>query len=554
MQERKNSEIYEKRSLADKEHSQTRSETIRPKDIVFYILLMVLIMATLIWLIAYVDTKSNVALETSIVDKEARVLSAESKLFSTSFDEAVSDLLYLRVRVMKEEILDDVMGETFTSFMKTHLHYDQLRFIGTDGIERVRVVNTASDGVARIPESDLQDKHTRQYFIRTRELVDGSVYVSALNLNIENDVVEVPYNPVIRFATPIYEDGNLAGILVINYKLNDLLTLFEQFSEGTDSDLYLLNDDGYYLVSPDSEQTWGNSVSERAELTFQRSDPLAWVAMLKNDSGQVQTDSGGYIFQALTQEDVASESTVLHTVPQVVYGPGRLMMVSFISSASDIGYLFTDDRVVLLVRVIKRYKWFLIFAMLVMLSFLPFLLNRRFSRAKIKRYSEIDALTGVYNRRKGFDLLESILSEYDEQLSICFIDVNGLKVVNDTLGHEAGDKLLKTSAELLKQKIRNEDVLCRFGGDEFVIGFVGTTPQEAEVIWSRILDGVNSFNQTMETSFVISLSHGVSGVSELSQVNLEALIHLADERMYREKAVIKRSLQVVRREATDYII
>jgi diguanylate cyclase (GGDEF)-like protein len=193
-------------------------------------------------------------------------------------------------------------------------------------------------------------------------------------------------------------------------------------------------------------------------------------------------------------------------------------------------------------------------AVVVMMGFFPFLLSRRFTRAKIKRFSEIDSLTGVYNRRKGFDMLEAILSDYDEQLSICFIDVNGLKVVNDTLGHEAGDKLLQTSAELLKQKIRNEDVLCRFGGDEFVIGFVGTTPQEAEVIWKRILEGVQRFNQTEETAFIISLSHGVSGISELSQVNLEALIHLADERMYREKAVIKRNLQVIRRDTPDYMI
>jgi diguanylate cyclase (GGDEF)-like protein len=551
----------QKRDVGRSERSHARKEAIRLKDIAFYTALMFVILATLIWLIAYVDEKSNAALEASIVDKEMHILSAEAKLFSTSFDEAVSDLLYLKTLILKDSnaqmtgqmLSDDIMSQNFADFLSTHSHYDQVRFIGSDGMERVRVVNTTS-GVETVSETELQDKRAREYFIKTRELIDGAVHISALDLNVENDDIEIPYNPVIRFSTPIYNGEEAEGILVINYKLNDLLMLYKQFSEGTDSELYLLDSDGYYLVSPDPSQTWGNSIADRSAITFGRVDPLAWVAMLEHDAGQVHTESGGYIFQALSQEAVASESTVLHTVPLIAYDPGRLMMVSFISKTSETGYLFSDDSMALLMRVIQRYKWFLIMAVVVMLGFFPFLLSRRFTRAKIKRFSEIDSLTGVYNRRKGFDMLEAILSDYDEQLSICFIDVNGLKVVNDTLGHEAGDKLLQTSAELLKQKIRNEDVLCRFGGDEFVIGFVGTTPQEAEVIWKRILEGVQRFNQTEETAFIISLSHGVSGISELSQVNLEALIHLADERMYREKAVIKRNLQVIRRDTPDYMI
>lgn len=551
----------QKRDVGRSERSHARKEAIRLKDIAFYTALMFVILATLIWLIAYVDEKSNAALEASIVDKEMHILSAEAKLFSTSFDEAVSDLLYLKTLILKDSnaqmtgqmLSDDIMSQNFADFLSTHSHYDQVRFIGSDGMERVRVVNTMS-GVEIVSETGLQDKRAREYFIKTRELIDGAVHISALDLNVENDDIEIPYNPVVRFSTPIYNGEEAEGILVINYKLNDLLMLYKQFSEGTDSELYLLDSDGYYLVSPDPSQTWGNSIADHSAITFGRVDPLAWVAMLEHDAGQVHTESGGYIFQALSQEAVASESTVLHTVPLIAYDPGRLMMVSFISKTSETGYLFSDDSMALLIRVIQRYKWFLIMAVVVMLGFFPFLLSRRFTRAKIKRFSEIDSLTGVYNRRKGFDMLEAILSDYDEQLSICFIDVNGLKVVNDTLGHEAGDKLLQTSAELLKQKIRNEDVLCRFGGDEFVIGFVGTTPQEAEVIWKRILEGVQRFNQTEETAFIISLSHGVSGISELSQVNLEALIHLADERMYREKAVIKRNLQVIRRDTPDYMI
>ncbi|MBS7525983.1 GGDEF domain-containing protein [Fusibacter paucivorans] len=551
----------QKRAVRHSEPYHYRKEAIRPKDIAFYVALMSVILVTLICLIVYVDEKSNTALKASIVDKEMHILSAEAKLFSTSFDEAVSDLLYLKTLISADTDLpineralsEERMAVRFIEFLSTHLHYDQVRFIGVDGMERVRVINTPT-GAEIVSETGLQDKRSREYFVKARELIDGAIHISALDLNVENDEVEKPYNPVVRFSTPIFKGDSPEGILVINYKLDDLLMLYEQFSEGTDSELLLLDSDGYYLVSPDPSQTWGNSILERSEITFGRLDPLAWVAMLENDTGKVQTEAGGYIYQALTQETVASEATVLHTVPLIAYDPGRLMMVSFISKTSDVGYLFSNDQMAMFLRVVERYKWFLMMAFIVMLGFFPFLLSRRFTRAKIKRFSEIDSLTGVYNRRKGFDLLEEILSDYDEQLSICFIDVNGLKVVNDTLGHEAGDKLLQTSAELLKEKIRNEDVLCRFGGDEFVIGFVGTTPQEAEVIWKRILEGVQRFNQTAEAAFVISLSHGVSGISELSQANLEALIHLADERMYREKAIIKRNLQVIHRDATDYII
>ena len=95
------------------------------------------------------------------------------------------------------------------------------------------------------------------------------------------------------------------------------------------------------------------------------------------------------------------------------------------------------------------------------------------SRAQNKEilyYSEFDALTGVYNRRAGYHKLEELRKQTVDrgyEIAVCFIDVNDLKVVNDTLGHDRGDELIKTIATVIQDSVRGNDFISRFGGDEF---------------------------------------------------------------------------------------
>jgi diguanylate cyclase (GGDEF)-like protein len=106
-----------------------------------------------------------------------------------------------------------------------------------------------------------------------------------------------------------------------------------------------------------------------------------------------------------------------------------------------------------------------------------------------KRLSQLDGLTGVYNRRAFEDLLEAEISRssrFRRPLSLLMVDLDQLKVINDRLGHQAGDQVLKGVARTLKTSVRNCDAVARYGGDEFAIILVETGKTDAMTTANRL--------------------------------------------------------------------
>ena len=157
-----------------------------------------------------------------------------------------------------------------------------------------------------------------------------------------------------------------------------------------------------------------------------------------------------------------------------------------------------------------------------------------------------DQLTKVYNRRPGLSKLQRILSQDNRRcldLSICFIDVNGLKEVNDALGHKFGDELITTTVESIKQEIRTEDFTIRMGGDEFMIILSGIGADDSEKVWKRINRRYEDINEKEGRPYLISISHGIVEYDNNQKPGLESFINMADSKMYEEKKFIKEVLK-----------
>lgn len=158
-----------------------------------------------------------------------------------------------------------------------------------------------------------------------------------------------------------------------------------------------------------------------------------------------------------------------------------------------------------------------------------------------------DQLTHTFNRKAGLSKL-SRLVQFDNgrhlKLSMCFIDINGLKEVNDYLGHKFGDELIVDAVEGIKKEIREEDFIIRMGGDEFLIVFRGIDEEHAESVWQRINQLYDQINKTEDRRYIISVSHGVVAFDNYEKSELEMLIRTADDRMYIEKKYIKEELKV----------
>jgi diguanylate cyclase (GGDEF)-like protein len=155
-------------------------------------------------------------------------------------------------------------------------------------------------------------------------------------------------------------------------------------------------------------------------------------------------------------------------------------------------------------------------------------------------YATLDTLTGILNRRSGFEILEMKMYEAKKRkapLSICYIDINDLKYVNDTYGHNAGDVYLQEICKNIENGIRIGDIFCRLGGDEFLVIFPQCNENGAQKTIDRIKTQIDNENGTNNYDYSMSISSGV--VEYDFESDLIHYVELADTKMYEDKQRFK---------------
>lgn len=162
-------------------------------------------------------------------------------------------------------------------------------------------------------------------------------------------------------------------------------------------------------------------------------------------------------------------------------------------------------------------------------------LMNRLNEKELRLYhlSNHDAMTDLYNRLFFDAELERLARGRNFPVSVIMADLDGLKRVNDTLGHTAGDQLIVTASLALRAAFRAEDVVARIGGDEFAVIIEGADEQAADEALARIRECVSAFSAG-DDRIVLSLSLGAATAT--GETTLVAALRLADERMYTDKA------------------
>ncbi len=164
--------------------------------------------------------------------------------------------------------------------------------------------------------------------------------------------------------------------------------------------------------------------------------------------------------------------------------------------------------------------------------------ERRRAEERLKEYATYDELTGVFNRRVGLALLEKEMERVKREggeFTICFIDVNGLKIVNDTYGHEEGDELIRTVVGVAEDIMRGGDILCRLGGDEFLLLFRDCDMDNAGKIKGRMEKGFYEINEEKSKAYEVSVSYGLFECTRETSGTVQDILHVADQRMYADK-------------------
>lgn len=166
--------------------------------------------------------------------------------------------------------------------------------------------------------------------------------------------------------------------------------------------------------------------------------------------------------------------------------------------------------------------------------------EKRIAEDNLLYLSLHDALTGVYNRTYFNEEIERLRGSPLRPISFVFADVDNLKDVNDTLGHQAGDLLIQKAARVIEHGVRAEDVVVRIGGDEFAVILYNGDQSAATTVISRIRDALRDYNRG-DREIPLSLSLGAGTAT--SHQGLERALREADQAMYRDKLMRKQCAQ-----------
>jgi len=164
------------------------------------------------------------------------------------------------------------------------------------------------------------------------------------------------------------------------------------------------------------------------------------------------------------------------------------------------------------------------------------------SNAELDRLAHTDSLTGLYNRRYWEPELEryvELYKRYRHPFAILMLDLDNLKWVNDTFGHQAGDTALQHLGTVMRMNIRDVDIPCRFGGDEFLILMPEADKNAIQMVGRRIAESINKTRFKLGRSFAsLQVSFGAAACPE-DGTDAEVLLQRADATLYQAKETKK---------------
>lgn len=487
---------------------------------------------------------------------EASRVSAGARSLTSDLDVIASDARLIAALPSLAAVLEDAdppalsrLTADLVALSASRRVYDQLRWIDETGRERVRVDYLQNEAFV-VPEERLQNKARRYFFSDTMKLAPGEIYVSPLDLNIEQGRVETPLKPTLRLAMRVADQaGKARGIVIANYFASFLIARFDDITQAHDigARVSLLNREGYWLSAPQAADEWGFMFDRKDN--FATRYPEVWQRISSRERGQFEDDHGLWSFQTvrpLQAGRLAGSQTVMggddYVWKVVSLVPGEILVQTTSRNLGGwvlIALMFMGALIagsLVLAKALQRRD-----AMAENLRALNLHLEDevRQRTEELRQQAIRDPLTGLFNRRY---LAETLPREIyralreEKPLAVVMIDLDHFKHFNDQWGHEAGDAVLLGVAEALLDGLRASDIGCRYGGEELLVVMPGADAEEAVKRITTIAEqsrmvGARVMGRELDP---ITFSAGVATVPENGN-NAEMLIRAADRALYMAK-------------------
>ncbi len=266
----------------------------------------------LFWLSTYQKSLFVSEIETN----EKNLIEIASNIFKYGVESRFENILTLSDATQR---LYDSSQKTFNLSVLTHILYalsknarvySKIRLIDTSGQELIRI--TRQNGKTFITPKNKLENNSHRDFFKQAFSHNHKIYVSPLNLSIENKRIVVPYKPILRLSSIIHAPkGEAIGLLVLSYLGDIFFNNITSATRGTFGKAFLINDAGYYLLAPDHNKEWGFILPGRGAFLFGKNYPKAWQAMQRNDRGSVFTPKGLFTYDMIRISSLAKDAQAL---------------------------------------------------------------------------------------------------------------------------------------------------------------------------------------------------------------------------------------------------
>lgn len=180
--------------------------------------------------------------------------------------------------------------------------------------------------------------------------------------------------------------------------------------------------------------------------------------------------------------------------------------------------------------------------------------RRKLAELETKRFSVTDPMTGILNRKAGLESVHRQMkycARHGCIFTVCYIDLDNLKIVNDRYGHQEGDRVIIGFVSMLRNALRESDVMCRLGGDEILLILQEISLDGTNSVLKRIQDSVDSKNAKTSKPYRIEYSYGLAEYTLGCKLGAEELVDIADKNMYRMKTAKKQIGSLNRRDRSE---
>ncbi len=441
-----------------------------------------------------------------------------------------SDLSYFSESAVAKSFLEnrDSLSQSYlTSLMKqiisTQNGYTHIRIMDTTAVELICINNSENGPIICI--DSLSRSGICSYPKEITTLSPQQLYTQQLKFIPPKCGNQELFNNIIQISIPIFSStGERLGIGIVNYLGEGINEIIANIEADNIDHQYLLNADGQYLkgAKSNSLNTDGEPLNKES---FSTEFPLIWKKFQDNSSGVVITNIGELYYSSfnLTPHKSVTDNKVIlviHIPAEDIHTDSRSLHYGLI-----VGFIFLAPMLFVMGWKQGKYqvhqKWL-------------------FHRLEIE--ATHDSLTGLLNRRAILEHLKlnlTLARRRNSDISVGFIDLNNLKNMNDTFGHDAGDELILGCAKSMMMVIRSSDSGARMGGDEFMIVFPDCDIKSAENIMERIQLQFASIG-LKESGSKWSMSYGCSSLESESDTP-ELLVERADSKMYKHKLSQKSS-------------